>query len=177
MTMSLTERYDERSNQGSGLFRKLSIKKRALAITIVASMFFSCNNNIVFSEFQPVQNKKWDKQTEFVFQFEMKDVSIPYNISLQLRNSRLYPYRNLGIILEESDFSGISILDTIECMLTDSLGKWTGNGITLFQNQFLLKENYHFPDTGAYTMSIRHAMLDDRLTGIEDIGLLIEKAR
>ena len=144
-------------------------------LMLLVIVFFSCNDNIVFSEFQPVQDKKWDKRDVFAFQFEIKDVSVPYNISMQLRNSRLYPYQNIGVIFEESGLSGTLNLDTIECMIADSTGKWKGNGITLFQNQFPVKENYHFPDTGNYTIGIRHVMLDDRLTGIEDIGLLIEK--
>ena len=153
---------------------------------LFVALMFSCDNNIVFSEFQPVQDKIWDKQTEFVFRFEIKDVSIPYNISLQLRNSRLYPYQNLYVIFEDSRLHGNdrdgedsrlfeNDRDTIECKLADSTGKWTGNGITLFQNLFMVRTNYHFPDTGAYTISIRHAMVDDYLKGIEDVGVLIER--
>ena len=140
-------------------------------------LFVSCDNNIVFSEFQPVKDKKWDKQDEFVFQFEMNDVSIPYNISLQLRNSRLYPYKNLFVILEELHPTEIVINDTIECMLADSTGKWTGNGITLFQNLFMLRNNYHLTDTGKYTIILRHAMVDEYLKGIEDVGVLVERVQ
>jgi len=176
-----------------------SISRFCVSILLVA-MFLSCDKNIVFSEFQPVQDKIWDKQAEFVFRFEIKDASIPYNISLQLRNSRLYPYQNLYVIFEDSRLrgndgdgedsslrgndrdGGDSSLrgndrDTIECILADSTGKWTGNGITLFQNVFMLKTNYHFPDTGTYTISIRHAMVDESLKGIEDVGILIERVQ
>jgi len=181
MTRSLTERrkLPRHCKAGSNpitirVFRALC----KLAMTVISLMLFSCNNNVVFSEFQPVQHKLWDKQTELVFHFEMKDVAIPYNISLQLRNSHLYPYQNIGIIFEElHPADEISIKDTVEFILADSTGKWKGNGITLFQNQFLLKENYHFPDTGNYTIGIRHIMLDEQLKGIEDVGLLIEKVR
>ena len=154
------------------------LNKNSTAWFLLATscFFFSCNPTIVFSEFQHVPDKAWDKQVEFTFHFEIKDVTIPYNISLQLRNSRLYKYQNAGFILEERHPSEVSIKDTIECILADSTGKWAGNGITLFQNQLLIKENYHFPDTGAYSIGIRHAMLDDPLRGIEDIGIRIEKA-
>jgi len=143
---------------------------------IAASCFFySCNNQIVFSDFQPVKDKMWDKQEEFLFHFEIRDISVSYNMSFQLRNSGIYPYRNLWILFGEMSPSGISTKDTLEYKLADESGKWTGSGITLFQNQFPLRESYHFPDTGKYTISIRHAMRDNQLQGIENVGLLIEK--
>ena len=144
---------------------------------IAVCLFVSCRKEVVYSKYQPIQNKVWDKQSEYYFIFEMDDNSIPYNISLQLRHSDVYPYQNLWLFMEELQPANTSVKDTIEWMLADDFGKWTGNGITLFQNQLLLKESYHFPDTGKYTISIRQGMRDDRLKGIENIGLLIEKAK
>ena len=149
---------------------------RLVSIAFIASCFFiSCGKEVVYSKYQPIQDKIWDKQSEYFFTFQMTDIAIPYNISLQLRHSDLYPYQNLWIFYEEQQPSNISVKDTIEWMLADDYGKWTGNGITLFQNRFLLKERYHFPDTGKYTISLRHGMRDDRLKGIENIGIFIEK--
>ncbi|MDR2914753.1 MAG: gliding motility lipoprotein GldH [Tannerella sp.] len=144
---------------------------------ISSCFFFSCSKDTVYNEFQPVQQNVWDKHSEYFFNFEINDNSLPYNISLQLRNSDIYPYQNLWILFNELQPSEVFIKDTIEFMLADDFGKWTGNGITLFQNQIPIRKNYHFPDTGKYTISIQHGMRDDKLKGIEDIGLLIEKAK
>ena len=147
-------------------------------LLVIASCFFvSCSNEVIYNKYQPIQDKVWDKQSEFFFSFEMTDNSILYNISIQLRHNNTYPYQNLWLFIEELQPSNTSVNDTIEWMFADDSGKWIGNGITLFQNQFLLKKNYHFPDTGKYTVSIRQGMQDERLKGIENIGLLIEKAK
>ncbi len=156
---------------------KCSLIKIVLIIFITSCFFFSCSKDTVYNEFQPVQHKVWEKRSEYFFNFDINDKSLPYNISLQLRNNDIYPYQNLWILFNELQPSEIVIKDTIECMLADDFGKWTGNGITLFQNQISLRKNYHFPDTGKYTISIQHGMRDDELKGIEDIGLLIEKAK
>ena len=145
---------------------------------IIASCFlFSCGKNTVYNEFQPIQNRIWNKQDVYFFNFEIKENSIPYNVSLQLRNNNMYPYQNIWILCEEILPSKVSATDTIEYMLADDFGKWTGNGITLFQNRIALKSAYHFPDTGKYTISIRHGMRDNELKGLENIGLFIEKSR
>ena len=143
------------------------------AFLLAVCFLLSCDKEIVYSDFRPVPDKVWDKQSDFDFHFEMKDVSIPYDITLQLRNSVFYPYQNLWILFDELHQSEIVFKDTIEYRLADDFGKWTGNGITLFQNQFPIRTNYHFPDTGKYTICIRHAMRDERLKGIENIGLQI----
>ena len=150
---------------------------RFLLIIIAACFLISCGSDIVFNKFQQVKNKLWDKNDEYFFNFEIKEASIPYDISLLLRNSDIYPYQNIWTLIELTQPSGLTIKDTIEYMLADDFGKWTGNGITLFQNRIPVKAGYHFPDTGKYTISVRHGMRDDRLKGIEDIGLFIEKSK
>ena len=146
---------------------------------IITAIFFlaSCDKNTVYSEFQPIQDKLWDKNNEYIFNFEIKDISIPYDVSLQLRNNDLYPYQNIWILFDESQPTGTNTIDTIEYMLADDFGKWKGNGISLFQNRIPIKNRYIFPDTGKYSINIRHGMRDEKLKGIEDIGLHIESAK
>ena len=150
---------------------------RISAIVVVACFFLSCSQNLVYNEFQNTQNNLWDKQDEYFFNFEINDISIPYSVSLKLRNNDMYPYQNIWIFFEQSQSSEIMLKDTIEYMLADDFGKWTGNGITLYQSHISLKEHYFFPDTGKYTISVRHGMRDDKLKGIENIGLFIEKSK
>jgi gliding motility-associated lipoprotein GldH len=147
-------------------------------IVITASCFcISCGNDIIYNKFLSIRGKAWDKQSEYYFEFEIKDRSIPYNILLQIRNNDIYAYQNLWLLCEELQPNGVSSKDTIECMLADDFGKWNGNGITLFQSRFRLRNHYIFPDTGKYTIGIRHGMRDENLKGIEDLGLFIEKAK
>lgn len=138
--------------------------------------FVSCSKDTVFNEFQPIQNKLWDKQAVYYFNFEIKDKSIPYDVFLQLRNSNEYPYQNIWIFYEEQQ-AETAVRDTIEYMLADDFGKWKGNGITLFQSRIPLRNHYFFPDTGSYTISVQQGMRDNRLKGIEDIGLYVRKTK
>ena len=147
-----------------------------LRIIIAACFLFSCGTDTVFNKFQPVKDRIWDKQDEYYFTFEIKETSIPYDISVLLRNSDIYPYQNIWMLIDQSDKAGTTIKDTVEHILADDFGKWTGNGITLFQSRVPIKNQYIFPDTGKYTISVRHGMRDDKLKGIEDIGLFVEKS-
>ena len=157
--------------------KRLPDKNVISCLLVFIWFFFSCGKGIVFSEFQSVPDKMWDKHSDFFFRFDLDDASIRYDISLQLRNNTFYPYQNLWILFEVLHSTEITAKDTLEYKLADSLGKWTGNGITLFQNKLPLRTNYYFPDTGTYIINIRHSMHDDWLKGIENIGLIIEKSK
>ena len=154
-----------------------SLRIRISVIITVACFLSSCGKDIVYSEFQPIQDKLWDKNNEYFFNFEIKDISVPYNVFLQLRNNDMYPYQNIWLLFDESQPTGITTKDTIEYMLADDFGKWKGNGITLYQNRIPIKNHYIFPDTGKYTINIRQGMRDDKLKGIENIGVYIEIAK
>jgi len=149
-----------------------------ISVIIIAScLLSSCGKGTVYNEFLPVKDKMWNKHDEYFFHVEIKDNSIKYDVTIQLRNNNMYPYQNLWMLCDELQPSGVSVKDTLEYMLADDFGKWKGNGISLYQNRILLKSNYHFPDTGKYTISIRHGMRDDELKGIENVGIVIEKSK
>ena len=148
-----------------------------LTIITVACFLFSCDKNTVYSEYQHIRNKTWNKQDEYFFSFIIKDNTVAYNISLLLRNNDMYPYQNIWLFHDELQPSETSVKDTVEFSLADDFGKWKGKGFSLFQNQITIKNNYLFTDTGKYTIGIRHGMRNDELKGIEDIGLLIEKSQ
>ena len=64
--------------------------------------------------------------------------------------------------------------DTIEFYLADDRGQWLGNKHHGFiEMPVLLESNYHYPDTGHYSLSIRHGMRDSLLRGITDVGVEI----
>ncbi|MDR1723618.1 MAG: gliding motility lipoprotein GldH [Tannerella sp.] len=135
-------------------------------------LLFSCGRGIVYDNYMPVKDS-WDKTAEYRFDFDITDKSVPYDITIQIRNNNTYPYQNIWLLCEELHGDNIVDKDTIEYMLADDFGKWKGNGITLFQSHITLKDNYFFPDTGKFAIKIRHGMRNDFLRGIEDIGLLV----
>jgi gliding motility-associated lipoprotein GldH len=118
----------------------------------------------------------WEKDKEYFFTFLIEDVSIPYNLTFEVRNSNLYPYQNLWIFYREEPPAGAIRRDTLECVLADEYGKWHGKGISLYQSDYLIRTRYLFPIKGQYTFSFRQGMRDVTLSGIQEIGLRIEPA-
>jgi len=138
---------------------------------------FSCDHSAIYEQYISIQNATWEKEKEIQFTFQIEDSSIPYDLSVQIRNNNLYPYQNLWLFSSEVLPNGILQKDTIECVLADDFGKWYGSGISLFQSSFPIRTNYTFPTGGEYTFTFRQGMRNDVLSGIQEIGFRVEKAK
>ena len=134
-------------------------------------------NPALYDQYQAINNITWEKDKEYYFTFEVKDISVPYDLTLEVRNNNLYPYQNLWLFCSEEQPIGPLRRDTIECMLADEFGKWHGHGISLYQSSFPIHSQYKFPHAGQYTFSFRQGMRDDALKGIQEIGFSVRPAK
>lgn len=157
--------------------RTQSQKRKGFIIILASFLFFSCEQQALYDQYQAIDNTTWEKNKEYYFSFQIEDISVPYNLTLEVRNNNLYPYQNLWLFCNEEQPIGPLKRDTIECMLADEYGKWYGHGISLFQSSFPVRTHYTFPHTGQYTFSFRQGMRNETLKGIQEIGLRVEKAK
>ena len=97
-----------------------------------------------------------------------------YAIALELSHNTTYQYQNLFLISEHTLQDSIPSNDTIEIVLMDDLGNWrgTGNGATRQLSQ-LYKSSIKIDTALHNEITIRHAMQNLKLKGIEKIGLKI----
>lgn len=151
----------------------LSRKFKSFVIIILGFLFFSCESPALYDRYQAMSNSVWEKNKEYFFSFEITDISIPYNLTLEVRNNNLYPYKNLWVKSTFDQPIGPLQQDTIECILANEYGKWKGRGISLFQSSFFIRKNYTFSYAGLYTLSFKQMMRDESLKGIQEIGLRI----
>ena len=65
--------------------------------------------------------------------------------------------------------------DTLQYYLAFQDGEWVGTGNSLKELYLLYRENVSLKDTGVYKLSVWHGMREDKLIGIEDISLIVDK--
>lgn len=151
------------------------IIRRGLLLACLCFFCISCGETSLYEQYLPIEGHHWEKDKEYFFTFEITDTSIPYDLAVEIRNNNLYPYQNIWLFALEEQPSGEMRRDTIECMLADDYGKWLGTGISLYQSSFPLHTQYRFKEEGTYTIGFRQGMRNDRLPGIQNIGLRITK--
>ncbi len=135
---------------------------------------FACDQPL-FERYQVIEDGMWQKDTAYYFTFDIKDTSIAYDLTLEIRNNNLYPYQNLWLLGETILPDSTVRRDTAEYRLADDFGKWEGKGISIFQLSVELQKRFFFPQAGQYTVSIRQGMRQDALPGIQGIGLQVKE--
>jgi gliding motility-associated lipoprotein GldH len=145
-------------------------------VLIMPVAFFACDSARVYEVYKPIDQSGWDKDSSIVFQFEIDDTIRNYNLSINVRNQNQYQYSNLWLFIDIMAPNQTSLLDTFEVQLARPDGKWLGNGIgNLHDHQSPYKKNVFFPVKGTYYIRMNQGMRDKQLSGINDIGLRVEK--
>lgn len=137
---------------------------------------FSCSNDTVFDQYISIENRTWDYDQKPTFTIDVKDSTARYNIYINIRHSTDYDYSNIYVLLHEK---GPKLIDSSyrkEIKLAELDGRWLGkSAASLYEVEYLAKENFTFPDTGFYTFSVEQNMRENPLKDIVDIGLKVIK--
>ena len=146
--------------------------KRFIPIVILAFIavsFSACKRDIVYSYFSPISSAKWHVDSIAQFDYSIEDAKADYRLLIYVRHTERYPYQNMWLFVGNDDHH-----DTIEFYLADDRGQWLGDKHNGFlEMPVLFEENYHFPDTGTYHLTIQHGMRDSVIRGVTDVGLEI----
>ena len=142
-----------------------------ILLLVLSTCLMSCHRDMIYSEFRSIPSGEWAIDQTASFDYTVTDTTTGYNMLIHVRHTERYPYQNMWVFVNNNHR-----IDTIEFYLADDRGQWLGDKHYGFiEMPVLLEENYHFPDTGTYHMTIQHGMRDSVLRGITDIGLEIRR--
>jgi len=136
--------------------------------------FSACNNHAIYDKSITIKNREWFYDQKPQFEVQVNDSTLKYNIYINLRHTNEYDYSNLYLLIHEK---GSKLQDTTyrkEIKLAELDGKWIGkSAASLYEVEYLAKENYTFPDTGKYTFTLEQNMRENPLKNIVDIGIKV----
>lgn len=148
-----------------------------ISILAVLSLFaVSCDNQKFYDNSISLTDDIWPSDKEMVFKVDIEDTISPYRFFINIRNSTSYRYSNIYFFLITEFPGGGMSRDTIECTLADKTGKWLGKGTGKYRdNRVYIRENIKFPRQGTYTLRLNQAMRENKLAGISEAGIRLEK--
>ena len=136
----------------------------------------SCDNNVVFTDSQPMSEMTWNLMDILPFRIPITDTLNSNNVFLTIRTGSSYPYRNIYLFVTTTSPDGKSVTDTLHYNLADEKGKWYGKGSgDIHELRLPYKSNVYFPLKGTYQFNIQHGMRIENLKGIYDISFRIDK--
>lgn len=152
------------------------MKKRIAYSFFIILGLASCTNHAIFDQNIPIKDRAWTYDQNPSFNVHIQDSSAKYNVYINLRHSSDYDYSNIYVLLSEK---GSKLKDTSyrkEIQLAQLDGRWLGkSAASLYEIEYLAKENFTFPDTGLYNFSIEQNMRENPLKNIADIGIKVVK--
>ena len=174
-TSVLLGRKEIRIRRNSQLMK--SLLKNSILSLFSACLLTACNEHTVYHSYQSLPNKGWGKSDTLSFQIPITD-SVPTTLRLfaEVRNSIEYPYHDLHLFISQNlQDSTVWRTDTITFCLADSTGRWMGHGWgSIYQSEtFITSVRPLHPAN--YTIKIMSGMKDEKLQGLSDVGIRIEK--
>ena len=154
-----------------------SLLKNSFFVLYSACLLTACNENTVYHSYQSLPDEGWGKSDTLSFQIPITD-SIPTTLRLfaEVRNRIEYPYHDLHLFISQNlQDSTVWRTDTIAFSLADSTGRWTGHGWgSIYQSETFIKSVLPLR-SGNYTIKVINGMKDEKLQGLSDVGIRIEK--
>lgn len=151
------------------------IPPRYILSVLLVLLLVSCDSNMVYDQFQTHGNGVWKWNDVNVFEVEMTDTVSLHNVYLQVRHTVEYPMSNLYMFVFVKGPSGQFMKDTVQMILANPDGSWTGTGTgKLRELRLLYKNRTRFGDPGIYTISLEQAMRNSELP-VTDVGIRIER--
>lgn len=147
-----------------------------IAFPLFLVLMVGCSDAIVFEKNYNLDPEGWHYNEIVLFEHNVSDTTALHDMFINVRNTTDYPYSNLFVFFQARFPDGATYRDTIEMTLADRHGKWKGRGLGYVKSKsFHFRRDVWFPLEGDYEFSIQHAMRDEYLRGISDIGLRIER--
>lgn len=158
----------------------MSLKSSLFFLFVVITMI-SCDKKRVFDEYKSVGHA-WHKDSIITFDIPEMDSINKYNLFVNIRNNKDYPFNNMFLIVALDLPNGVTNVDTLEYMMAAPDGTLLGEGFSDYKvNKLFYKENAVFKPSGKYKVSIGQAVRQngkitgvEALNGISEVGFRIE---
>lgn len=142
-----------------------------ISVATVCLLTAGCKQDNTYHHFEDIPSDGWQRTADRQFHIPAVMQSGTYDLFLDLRTTREYPYASITFRLTEHCLPANSTKkSTIECRLVDDQGRQLGSGISRFQYRYHLGER-QLQKGDSLSISIRHHMQPDYLPGITDIGI------
>ena len=150
----------------------------AAFVLLVGFTLTSCDRARIFEQNQPIKDYKWDYADAKTFVVEIKDTTQHYNLSVNVRHSFQFDWRNAWVKITTTFPDGQSFDKRVNLVLSEPDGHWIGD--CLGDNcdmQVSIQQNAIFPKVGKYTFKIAQDMRVNPLTAVKSVGLRVEKSQ
>lgn len=146
-----------------------------LALTSLLFLLVSCDKAKLLDENKDIPGQAWYYKNKLAFDVNIDDTNKTYNVFVNLRVAKDYPFCNFFVMVHQLSPSKISSKERKELTLIDDRGNWLGNGLgDLFDYQVPVYPQMRFKEKGIYHFELEQNMRVDTLPYVYAAGMRIE---
>jgi len=153
------------------------MRKTAAHTLVYLSLLFimACDPNQVYENFESIPDNTWEYAFKPSFEVEIKDTTVLHNMFITVRHTNWYPYTNLYVFIVTTYPSGETKKDRVKLALGNEKD-WFGKGMgDIWDIMIPIQEKMYFPEVGKYKFELEQNMREEKIPGIMDIGIRIER--
>jgi len=146
------------------------------ALAVLLLHCYSCDSDMVYDHFEHPDNGVWSWNDVMEFEADISDTISLHNIYLQVRHTTEYTMSNLYMFVHIQSPEGQQLKDTVNIILAEPDGRWTGRGNGNIRELMLLyRKQTRFRVPGTYVFTLEQAMRQEELP-VTDVGIRIERS-
>lgn len=145
-------------------------------LLMIVLMTACSNEKKLVDEMRDIPNAVWAYDQIPDFMFDISNTQINYQLYLNLKILKTYPYENIYLLTHIKDADGKITTQRANFTLTDEngnpKGSTSGNAITY---QLPISKEQRFNKPGKYFIAIEQNMRDSIVNGVASIGVMVKE--
>ncbi|MEM1134690.1 MAG: gliding motility lipoprotein GldH [Bacteroidota bacterium] len=152
---------------------------KKLILLPIMLFLFSCNENRLINQYEGVPQLNWEKNYIPSYTLNIEDAAAKYKVMIGLRHISEISYGEVLVNLKMTIPSGEVIETPYILELRDKTsGELKGSAMgDITDIEVAVEENFTFPESGEYKFSISHQMEQETLSGVMEVGLVVDKLK
>jgi gliding motility-associated lipoprotein GldH len=151
--------------------------RQAGFILLLSSFLYACNSIDLYEKSVSIPGHAWKSSYRPVFNFTIKDTTVPYKVFLILRHNERYNFKNIFVnlyIKGPGQDTAVKIQRDLK-LATDDKG-WLTTGMDDIYEHLLPLAQQNLK-AGSYTFTVEQIMREDPLQHVLNAGIRVEKIK
>lgn len=137
----------------------------------------SCNSQTRYHQFRHIDQAAWRQSDTLSFDIPLTDSLLTHELTLQLRHTSRYRYRDLSIgLVVLSPDSQVAKTMSYNVPLVNQDGYWIGSGQGGLYQMDIGQAVLPRSSAGTWHVYAFHTMSDSILVGVNDIGVKVQRS-
>ena len=140
-------------------------------------ILISCNTSVIYDQKQLV-NDPWKYGDQLSFEYEVTDTVPAYNMIITIGHLPSFSYENIYLSTTTKFPDGTSTNTPVSFQLADNRGMWIGKcSGEKCSTEIEMSSGAFFKSMGKYVLIFDQFSREDSLTGIQSIGITVQKTK